>query len=238
MPASAPAATPLNKTTINIKGGEITATGGVSLDSRNHSDKWLSGAGIGSGSNVSGETEINISGDSTIKSASGGKYGGAGIGSGSYSGSTPDSKKGAVTINITGGNIEKATGGGEYVSSSKRWYSGAGIGAGLNAGTTTINIKDNAHIVSATGGKYGGAGIGSGSSDTKTTARRALSPSTSPTAPLKRPRARTAAPASVQAITVALPRSTSPVTPNSKTSRVAISLPASAQAMTPTRWTS
>ena len=46
--------------------------------------------------------------------------------------------------------------------SSKRWYSGAGIGAGLNAGTTTINIKDNAHIVSATGGKYGGAGIGSG----------------------------------------------------------------------------
>ena len=50
------------------------------------------------------------------------------------------------------------------MSSSKRWYSGAGIGAGLNAGTTTINIKDNAHIVSATGGKYGGAGIGSGSS--------------------------------------------------------------------------
>ena len=162
----------LNKTTINIKGGEITATGGVSLDSRNHSDKWLSGAGIGSGSNVSGETEINISGDSTIKSASGGKYGGAGIGSGSYSGSTPDSKKGAVTINITGGNIEKATGGGEYVSSSKRWYSGAGIGAGLNAGTTTINIKDNAHIVSATGGKYGGAGIGSGSSDTKNNSKK------------------------------------------------------------------
>ena len=53
------------------------------------------------------------------------------------------------------------------MSSSKRWYSGAGIGAGLNAGTTTINIKDNAHIVSATGGIYGGAGIGSGSSDTK-----------------------------------------------------------------------
>ena len=46
--------------------------------------------------------------------------------------------------------------------SSKRWYSGAGIGAGLNAGTTNINIKDNAHIVSDTGGKYGGAGIGSG----------------------------------------------------------------------------
>ena len=58
------------------------------------------------------------------------------------------------------------------MSSSKRWYSGAGIGAGLNAGTTTINIKDNAHIVSATGGKYGGAGIGSGSSDTKNNSKK------------------------------------------------------------------
>ena len=58
------------------------------------------------------------------------------------------------------------------MSSSKRWYSGAGIGAGLNAGTTTINIKDNAHIVSATGGKYGGAGIGSGSGDTKNDSKK------------------------------------------------------------------
>ena len=159
----------LNKTTINIEGGEITATGGVSLDSRNHSDKWLSGAGIGSGSNVSGETEINIKGG-TITKATGGKYGGAGIGGGS-SDTKDDSKKGAVTINITGGTITEATGGSDYVS-SERWYSGAGIGAGLNAGTTTINIKDNAHIVSATGGKYGGAGIGSGSSDTKNNSKK------------------------------------------------------------------
>ena len=157
----------LNKTTINIKGGEITATGGVSLDSRNHSDKWLSGAGIGSGSSVSGETEINISGDSTIKSASGGKYGGAGIGSGSYSGSTPDNQKGAVTINISGGTIEKATGGGEYVPSSKRWYSGAGIGSGSGdtkndskKGAVTINITDG--TIEKAEGKDGGAGIGSG----------------------------------------------------------------------------
>ena len=151
----------LNKTTINIEGGEITATGGVSLDSRNPSDKRLSGAGIGSGSNVSGETEINIS-SGTIKSAFGGKYGGAGIGSGSYSDTAADNEKGAVTINITGGTIEKAEGGGDYVSSSERWYSGAGIGAGLKAGTTTINIKDNARIASAKGGEYGGAGIGGG----------------------------------------------------------------------------
>ena len=160
----------LNKTTINIEGGEITATGGVSLDSRNRSDERLSGAGIGSGSNVSGETEINIKGG-TITKATGGKYGGAGIGGGS-SDTKDDSKKGAVTINITGGTITEATGGSEYVSSSKRWYSGAGIGAGLNAGTTTINIKDNAHIVSATGGIYGGAGIGSGSSDTKNDSKK------------------------------------------------------------------
>lgn len=151
----------LNKTTINIEGGIITATGGVSLDSRNHSDKRLSGAGIGSGSNVSGETEINIKGG-TITEATGGKYGGAGIGSGSYSDTAADNEKGAVTINITGGTIEKAEGGGDYVSSSERWYSGAGIGAGLKAGTTTINIKDNARIASAKGGEYGGAGIGGG----------------------------------------------------------------------------
>ena len=162
----------LNKTIINIKGGEITATGGASYDPRNRGS-WLSGAGIGSGSNVSGETEINIKGG-TITKATGGKYGGAGIGGGS-SDTKDDSKKGAVTINITGGTITEATGGSDYVdyvSSSERWYSGAGIGAGLNAGTTTINIKDNAHIVSATGGKYGGAGIGSGSGDTKNDSKK------------------------------------------------------------------
>ena len=134
----------------NIKGGEITATGGVSLDSRNHSDKWLSGAGIGSGSNVSGETEINISGDSTIKSASGGKYGGAGIGSGS--GDTKnDSKKGAVTINITDGTIEKAEG----------KDGGAGIGSGYYGRSSTVNISGNAELKDVKGGNLA-AGIGSG----------------------------------------------------------------------------
>lgn len=144
--------------TIEIVGGDIKAIGASSA------------AGIGSGYGATSDTDIIISGTAKIEAES--TYGGAGIGSGSYSGSKPNSKKGAVTINITGGNIEKATGGGEYVSSSKRWYSGAGIGAGLNAGTTTINIKDNAHIVSATGGKYGGAGIGSGSGDTKNDSKK------------------------------------------------------------------
>ena len=94
----------LNKTTINIEGGTITATGGVSSasDPSYHGSR-LSGAGIGSGSNVSGETEINIK-DGTITKATGGKYGGAGIGGGS-SDTKDDSKKGAVTINITGGTI-------------------------------------------------------------------------------------------------------------------------------------
>ena len=138
----------LNKTTINIKGGEITATGGVSLDSRNHSDKWLSGAGIGSGSNVSGETEINISGDSTIKSASGGKYGGAGIGSGS-SDTKNNSKKGAVTINITDGTIEKAEG----------KNGGAGIGSGYYGRSSTVNISGNAELKDVKGGNLA-AGIG------------------------------------------------------------------------------
>ena len=73
-------------TTINIEGGTITATGGVSSASDpSYHDSRLSGAGIGSGSNVSGETEINIKGG-TITKATGGIYGGAGIGSGSDEG--------------------------------------------------------------------------------------------------------------------------------------------------------
>ena len=139
----------LNKTTINIEGGEITATGGVSLDSRNHSDERLSGAGIGSGSNVSGETEINIKGG-TITKVTGGKYGGAGIGSGS-SDTKDDSKKGAVTINITDGTIEKAEG----------KNGGAGIGSGYYGRSSTVNISGNAELKDVRGGNLA-AGIGSG----------------------------------------------------------------------------
>lgn len=115
------------------------------------------GAGIGSGEWATGKTNITISDTAKINARTD-QYG-AGIGSGS-SDTKDDSKKGAVTINITDGTITEATGGSDYVSSSVRWYSGAGIGAGLNAGTTTINIKDNAYIASAKGGEYGGAGIG------------------------------------------------------------------------------
>ena len=144
----------LNKTTINIEGGTITATGGVSSASDpSYHDSRLSGAGIGSGSNVSGETEINIKGG-TITKATGGKYGGAGIGSGSNG----DNRKGAVTINITGGTITKATGG---------IYGGAGIGSGSSdtkddskKGAVTINITDG--TIEKAEGKNGGAGIGSG----------------------------------------------------------------------------
>lgn len=144
--------------TIEIVGGDIKAIGASSA------------AGIGSGYGATSDTDIIISGTAKIEAES--TYGGAGIGSGS-SDTKDDSKKGVVTINITGGTITEATGGSDYVSSSKRWYSGAGIGSGTyrdgtadnEKGAVTINIKDNAHIVSATGGSdstSGGAGIGGG----------------------------------------------------------------------------
>lgn len=174
--------------TIEIVGGDIKAIGAssaagigsgygatsdtdiiISGTAKIEAESTYGGAGIGSGKNSTGETNIIIK-SGTITKATGGKYGGAGIGSGS-SDTKDDSKKGVVTINITGGTITEATGGSDYVSSSKRWYSGAGIGSGTyrdgtadnEKGAVTINIKDNAHIVSATGGSdstSGGAGIG------------------------------------------------------------------------------
>lgn len=176
--------------TIEIVGGDIKAIGAssaagigsgygatsdtdiiISGTAKIEAESTYGGAGIGSGKNSTGETNIIIK-SGTITKATGGKYGGAGIGSGS-SDTKDDSKKGVVTINITGGTITEATGGSDYVSSSKRWYSGAGIGSGTyrdgtadnEKGAVTINIKDNAHIVSATGGSdstSGGAGIGGG----------------------------------------------------------------------------
>lgn len=176
--------------TIEIVGGDIKAIGAssaagigsgygatsdtdiiISGTAKIEAESTYGGAGIGSGKNSTGETNIIIKSGTTTK-ATGGKYGGAGIGSGS-SDTKDDSKKGVVTINITGGTITEATGGSDYVSSSKRWYSGAGIGSGTyrdgtadnEKGAVTINIKDNAHIVSATGGSdstSGGAGIGGG----------------------------------------------------------------------------
>lgn len=145
----------LNKTTINIEGGIITAEGGVSSASDpSYHGSQLSGAGIGSGSNVSGETVINISGG-TITKAKGGKYGGAGIGSGS-SDTKNDSKKGVVTINITNGTITEATGGNH----------GAGIGSGYIGNSSKVNISGSAKLQNVRGGEYA-AGIGSGHGSNK-----------------------------------------------------------------------
>ena len=138
--------------TIEIVGGDIKAIGASSA------------AGIGSGYGATSDTDIIISGTAKIEAES--TYGGAGIGSGKNS-------TGETNIIIKSGTITEATGGSDYVSSSKRWYSGAGIGSGTyrdgtadnEKGAVTINIKDNAHIVSATGGSdstSGGAGIGGG----------------------------------------------------------------------------
>ena len=129
--------------TIEIVGGDIKAIGASSA------------AGIGSGYGATSDTDIIISGTAKIEAES--TYGGAGIGSGKNS-------TGETNIIIKSGTITKATGG---------KYGGAGIGSGTyrdgtadnEKGAVTINIKDNAHIVSATGGSdstSGGAGIGGG----------------------------------------------------------------------------
>ena len=85
--------------TIEITGGDIIAIGA--------SD----GAGIGSGCNATGETNITISGTAKIKAQT--EQGGAGIGSGSDT-------TGKTTVTIKGGTIENAQGG----------SGGAGIGGG------------------------------------------------------------------------------------------------------------
>ena len=93
---------------------------------------------------------INIKDNAHIVSATGGKYGGAGIGSGS-SDTKNNSKKGAVTINITDGTIEKAEG----------KNGGAGIGSGYYGRSSTVNISGNAELKDVKGGNLA-AGIGSG----------------------------------------------------------------------------
>ena len=121
---------------IEITGGDITAIGA--------SD----GAGIGSGCKATGNTNITISGSAKIKAQT--EQGGAGIGSGS-SDTKNNSKKGAVTINITDGTIEKAEG----------KNGGAGIGSGYYGRSSTVNISGNAELKDVKGGNLA-AGIGSG----------------------------------------------------------------------------
>ena len=155
--------------TIEIVGGDIKAIGAssaagigsgygatsdtdiiISGTAKIEAESTYGGAGIGSGKNSTGETNIIIK-SGTITKATGGKYGGAGIGSGS-SDTKDDSKKGAVTINITDGTIEKAEG----------KNGGAGIGSGYYGRSSTVNISGNAKLKNVTGGEDGGAGIGSG----------------------------------------------------------------------------
>ena len=106
------------------------------------------GAGIGSGEWATGKTNITISDTAKINARTD-QYG-AGIGSGS-SDTKDDSKKGAVTINITDGTIEKAEG----------KNGGAGIGSGYYGRSSTVNISGNAELKDVRGGNLA-AGIGSG----------------------------------------------------------------------------
>ena len=125
--------------TIEITGGDITAIGA--------SD----GAGIGSGTWATGETNITISGTAKINART--DQGGAGIGSGSDA-------TGNTNITISGGTIENAQGG----------SGGAGIGSGDGStGQTTVTIKSGT-IVEAVGGDLGdGIGGGCGRSNTTVT---------------------------------------------------------------------
>ena len=123
--------------TIEITGGDITAIGA--------SD----GAGIGSGTWATGETNITISGSAKIKAQT--EQGGAGIGSGS--GAT-----GNTNITISGGTIENAQDG----------SGGAGIGSGDDSTGTTNIIINRGTIVEAVGGNTGD-GIGGGCNSNNTT---------------------------------------------------------------------
>ena len=112
--------------------GSLTATGG------------RLGAGIGSGLRGTAGN-ITISGGTVT--ATGGNYGGAGIGSG-YANGAGGSK--VETITISGGTVTAKSNG-----------EGAGIGTGENATAGDITISGG--TVTATGGEYG-AGIGLGDS--------------------------------------------------------------------------
>ena len=122
--------------TIEITGGDITAIGA--------SD----GAGIGSGCNATGETNITISGTAKIIKAQT-DQGGAGIGSGFDT-------TGPTTVTITSGTIKNATGG----------NLGDGIGGGIKNGNESTNITveiKGGTIETAQGGKgdkYRNAGDG------------------------------------------------------------------------------
>lgn len=208
--------------TIEIVGGDIKAIGASSA------------AGIGSGYGATSDTDIIISGTAKIEAES--TYGGAGIGSGTYRDGTADNEKGAVTINIKdNAHIVSATGGSDSTSG------GAGIGGGLNSGKSIINILKGT-IGNVIGGRFA-AGIGSGQSSKsevnisggtlQTVTGGACgagigggfdgssSDVTITGGTLQIVTGAHTAPASARAITVVLPRSTSPVTPNSKTSPAA-----------------
>lgn len=146
---------PASGSSIEIKGGTITAKGGYY------------GAGIGAGANA-GFGNITITGG-TVNAAGG--TGAAGIGG------SDGSKATVGDIEITGGKIEAVSkehgagiGGGWSSSNGAITISGGeitafgvmhgtGIGAGCSGATGKITITGNAHIIKAQGGDDG-AGIG------------------------------------------------------------------------------
>ena len=173
-------------TTITLK-GDNTLTSDGKHAGLEHNEKSDGGATTGK-LTITSETDKN--GNNTSSLTATGSGGSAGIGS---AWSKSGSSTGAGTIEIVGGDI-KAIGassaagiGSGYGATSdtdiiisgtakieaESTYGGAGIGSGTyrdgtadnEKGAVTINIKDNAHIVSATGGSdstSGGAGIGGG----------------------------------------------------------------------------
>jgi len=126
-----------NAGTINILGGEVTATGGTNS------------AGIG-GSDTGNGGIINIIGGEVT--ATGGKDYSAGIGGGS--------KGDGGVITISGGTV-KAYAGGLLDSGHHPYSGGAGIGGGSGGSGGSITINGNAVITMAMG-SYGAAGIGGG----------------------------------------------------------------------------
>jgi hypothetical protein len=135
--------------TITIENGGVTATGGVG------------GAGIGSGCDISQGNAIVIHAGNV--QATGGKPGGAGIGTGAREPNSTREIKGG-TITIEGGTV-KATGGEGDYTNTPVIGGGAGIGTGqdaTSAGTITISGGTVEAVISGTTGGYNGAGIGGG----------------------------------------------------------------------------
>ena len=117
--------------TIEITGGDITAIGA--------SD----GAGIGSGTWATGETNITISGTAKINART--DQGGAGIGSG-------DGSTGQTTVTIKSGTIKNATGG----------NTGDGIGGGCDSKNITVKIEGGTIEKAKGGDGYGSHDAGDG----------------------------------------------------------------------------